>query len=278
MHRRMLLSVFLPLCLVSGVSAADEAGGRHPWLWRKHSLEFGAFFPERTARLKAAGTLDLSLEELVDVGSQFTVTQSDSTLAAEFSWRFGRRWSMRMQYFDSEGSNTAVLQQDVQWEDQLYLAGTQATAGTGFELTRAVWDFTLDNNDAYDFGVSIGFHWLHIQAFAEGTTLTPDGPRFRRESVSVDAPLPNIGFTYVHSLSPTWAYRARLDWFSANLDPYDGIFFNASFGFNYQLTDRIGLGFNYNHIELDVGVNGDNWRGEIEQRYAGLYAYLGVTW
>ncbi len=271
--------MILSLCL-SGHSVADEGEDLHPWLTSRYTLEVGAFYPERTASLKAAGRVefDPSPEEFTDFGSQVTVTQSDSTFAAELGWRYGQRWSMRMQYFESTGSNTAILEEDVEWEDLTYLAGTRATAGTEFELTRFVWDYTLDQNPEFDFGLSAGFHWLNIRGFVEGTVETPDGPGFRRESSSVDAPLPNIGFIYTHSLSPQWAYRARIDWFSADIHPYDGIFINASFGFNYQFTDHVGLGFNYNFVELDVGVDGSSWRGEIETRYDGLYVYLGMTW
>ena len=120
---------------------------------------------------------------------------------------------MRMQYFDSMGSNTVTLQQDLVWEDLTFLAGTRATAGTEFELTRFVWDYSLDDSPVYDAGLSVGFHWLHVRGFIEGTVETPDGPSSARESASVDAPLPNIGFDYVHSLSPRLAYRMRLDWF-----------------------------------------------------------------
>ena len=266
--------------LLATKSYASDADAVHPWLTGKYTVEIGIFYPERTARLKADASIEFNPDPtpLVDVGSQVTVSQSDSTFAAEFGWRFGRRWSMRMQYFDSVGSNSAVLDEDVHWEDLTFLAGTRATVGTEFELTRAVWDYTLDRSDNFDFGISAGFHWLHIRGFAEGLVETPDGPSFRRDTVSVDAPLPNIGFVYVHSLSPRLAYRARLDWFSANIDPYDGIFVNASFGFNYKLSERIGLGINYNYISLDVGVDGDNWRGEVETTYDGLYTYIGVTW
>ena len=44
------------------------------------------------------------------------------------------------------------------------------------------------------------------------------------------------------------------------------------------MTDRFGIGFNYNFVELDVGVTGSNWRGNIETRYDGLYVYLGAVW
>jgi hypothetical protein len=281
MSKKSTVTLLLSLLLAT-TSYASDADAVHPWLTGKYTLEFGVFYPERTARLKADANVEFipppSEFVNVDVGSQITIGQSDSTFAAEFGWRFGDRWSMRMQYFDSKGSNSAVLDEDAEWEDLVFLAGTRATVGTEFELTRAVWDYTLDKSDKYDFGISAGFHWLHIRGFAEGLAETPDGPSFRRETASVDAPLPNIGFVYMHSLSPRLAYRARLDWFSANIDPYDGIFVNASFGFNYAFTERIGLGLNYNYISLDVGVDGDNWRGEVETTYDGLYAYIGMTW
>ena len=49
-------------------------------------------------------------------------------------------------------------------------------------------------------------------------------------------------------------------------------------GVNYQLSDYFGIGANYNFVQLDVGVNGDLWRGEIKTTYDGLYVYLSVFW
>jgi hypothetical protein len=279
MSRCIVITLLLAASTVNDAFARDDED-LHPWLRGKYTLEVGIFYPDRTANLKAAGSVDVSVspEEYLDFGSQVTVGQSDSTFAAEFGWRFGERWSMRAQYFDSMGSNTATLDEDIEWEDLTFLAGTRATVGTEFELTRFVWDYTLDKSPNFDFGISAGFHWLHIRGFVHGTVETPDGPNSASESASVDAPLPNIGFVYMHSLTPRWAYRMRFDWFSADIYPYDGIFVNGSLGFNYTMTERVGLGFSYNYVELDVGVDGDNWRGEVETTYDGLYVYLGVTW
>ena len=82
-----------------------------------------------------------------------------------------------MQYFDSTGSNTAVLEEDVVWEDLTFLAGTNASAGTEFELTRAVWDYAIVKRPSYRVGLSGGFHWLHIRGYIEGTVLTDSRDR-----------------------------------------------------------------------------------------------------
>ena len=80
---------------------------------------------------------ELSPEELIDFVEEFGISESDSTFAAEFAWRYRERWSFRMQYFDSEGESTAVLDEDIEWEDLVFLEGTRATAGTGSKNSSA---------------------------------------------------------------------------------------------------------------------------------------------
>jgi long-subunit fatty acid transport protein len=277
---RICAILLIALFAVPCAALADEAAGLHPWLTSKYGFDIGVFFPDRSNLLRASGSIDFDPgpTPFVDFGSELRLRESDSTFSAEFTWNFGKRWSMRMQYFDSTGSSTALLEEDVEWEDLVFLAGTNASAGSGFELTRFVWSRTMDNSPVYDLELSAGFHWLHVSAFIEGTIETPTGSETAREASSVDAPLPNIGFAYTHSLSPNWAIRTRFDWFNADVHPYDGVFINASAGINFALNDRLNIGANYNYVELDVGVNGDNWRGEIETRYDGIYVYVGATW
>ena len=122
-------------------------------------------------------------------------------------------------------------------------------------------------------------HWLQFGAFIEGNLiLGDDTTEFRRESVTAVAPLPNVGAGYMHSLSPKWALRTRVDWFSASIGEYDGTLINASLGLNYQALEHFGIGLNYNVFDLDVDVKKDNWRGNANISYDGPYAYLSFYW
>jgi len=275
-----IASILLACLVISPAVWAEEARGLHPWLTAKYGFAIGMFYPDRNNKLRASGSIefDPAPTPLVDFGSELHLSESDSTFAGEFAWRYGKRWSLRMQYFDSTGQSSAVLEEDVEWGDFTFLAGTGATAGSEFELTRFFWGYNLSKKANIDYGIGAGFHWLHISGFIEGTVETTTGSAFARESASVDAPLPNIGFWYVRSLSPRWAFRTRLDYFNADIHPYDGTFVNASIGFNLRVSDWFGVGANYNYVELDVGVDGENWRGEIATRYDGLYVYVGAFW
>ena len=275
-----IASILLVSLVTSQRVQAEEARDLHPWLTSKYGFDIGVFFPDRSNKLRAGGSFEFDPQPtpFVDFGSELRLSQSDSTVAGEFLWRYGKRWSMLMQYFDSTGDNTAILEEDVEWEGLTFLAGTRASAGSGFELTRFFWAYNLSKKPNTDYGIGAGFHWLHIDAYIAGTVETPSGPVSDGAKASVDAPLPNIGFWYMRSLSPRWAFRTRLDYFNADIHPYDGTFVNASLGFNYRVSEWFGIGVNYNFVKLDVGVDGDNWRGEIESRYDGIYVYIGAFW
>lgn len=275
-----IASILLVSLATGQIAQAEEAQDLHPWLTSKHQFDIGVFYPDRSNKLRANGSVntDPTPNPLVDFDTELRLSQSDSTFSAEYEWRYGKRWSLRMQYFDSTGQGTAILEEDIEWEDLTFLAGTRASAGSGFELTRFFWGYNLSKKPNAEWGVGGGFHWLHVSAYIEGTAETPSGPSSGRESSSVDAPLPNIGFWYVRSLSPRWAFRTRFDYFNADIHPYDGTFINTSVGLNFQVLDWLGIGANYNYVELDVGVNGDNWRGEVKSRHDGIYVYIGAFW
>ena len=133
--------------------------------------------------------------------------------------------------------------------------------------------------DHHEFGVGGGLHWIGLGACIEGNAIIAGGGNaFRTESVSVTAPLPNIGAWYTYSISPDWALKARLDWLRFNIGEYDGGLINASFGINYRVFKYAGIGLSYNIFDLDVGINTQSWRGAAEIKYEGLYAFLSFYW
>ncbi|MCK5325636.1 MAG: hypothetical protein KAJ57_06495, partial [Woeseiaceae bacterium] len=107
----LLVIVFLA---AGQFASAEEHRELHPWLDSKFAFDVGVFFPDRSNRLRATGSFELDPQPtpFVDFGSEFKLTQSDSIFSAELAWKYGKRWSLRMQYFDSEGSNTAILEED----------------------------------------------------------------------------------------------------------------------------------------------------------------------
>ncbi len=274
-YRTATLIVCLLCFAAPKLTIAAESEYLHPFLHRGFSLDVGVFFPDRHLDLSVNGTVG-GINEEIDFDQDFQLGSADETFAAEISWRFRGKWSVVGQFFKTSDSASVVLDEDIEWGNVVFGAGSFATAGSDFTLTRIFFGRSFNTSKSHDIGIGGGLHWLHIGSFIEGEILINGVPSAARRSVSAEAPLPNIGAWYKYSISPRWALRARLDLFGADIGDYDGLLVNASLGLNFQAFEHVGLGLSYNYFELDISIDKSDWRGNIETIYDGIYVYASM--
>jgi hypothetical protein len=256
------------------LSVAEEAADVHPYLTDSFILDVGGYFPDRTVKISAGiGGGDFELSDDVEV------RDSDETFSLDFGWRFDENWKLAAQYFSSGGTQTAVLEEDLEFNDFVFEAGSKIEGGSAFSMVRLFFARKYKTSENQEFGFGLGVHWLEISAFVQGELRVSDMENlFHRESVSVAAPLPNIGIWYTHSFAENWALKARYDYFSANIDPYDGTLENISVGLNYRVFKNAGLGLSYNLFALDAGIDDSHWQGRANVKYRGVFASLSFYW
>ena len=255
-----------------GVAAASDEDV-HPLMTSGVSVDVGVFLPVRELDLSVDGTIGQNEE--IDFDKRLNLSNADAVISGELAWRFRSRWSFLAQYFKSSDSATATLEEDIEWGDIIFGAGTTVSAGTSFTLTKFFvgkhWDIS---GNRHDIGVGGGIHWLSLNSFVEGTIIENGIPIEIRTTARTEGPLPNIGVWYRYSISPRWAFRSRFDILKANVGRYDGLMLNGSLGVNFQAFENVGIGASYNYFELDVRVDESDWRGKIETIYDGAYIYL----
>jgi hypothetical protein len=257
---------------------SEEPSNVHPSLTDQFVLDLGMYFPERSVEIRVDGTI-AGINQDIDFEKQVGLNRSDETLSVDFGWRFGKKWSLLTQYFQSSGAREAVLNEDIEWNDVVFGQGSNVVAGQDFSVLRVFFGRQFSSNERHDFGLGIGLHWIEIGAFIEGEIITGGGPTmFRRESVSAEAPLPNFGAWYRYSISPKWAFKSRIDWLNADIGDYSGSITNASLGVNYQMFDNFGVGLSYNALELDLRIRKSNWQGKFNTSYEGVFAYVSTSW
>jgi hypothetical protein len=266
--------------LIAGTSPlyAQDRSDVHPSLTKKYVLDLGVFFPDRSFKINVDGSI-AGANPNIRFEDEFGLNRSDEVFAIDFGWRYGKKWSLLTQYFESSGSRSAILDEDIEWKDVVFEQGSNAVAGQDFRLVRVFFGRQFNTSERHDFGIGAGLHWLEIGAFIEGNIIVGGGSNeFRRESVNVDFPLPNIGVWYRYSLSPKWAFRSRYDYLNADIGDFNGSMTNAALGLNYQMFEKFGVGLNYNFFELDLGVTKPDWRGQVKSRYEGLFVYISANW
>ena len=267
-----MAALALLVCAAPACGQSDE--DIHPFLTDKFIAHAGAYFPNQDLKIRIDGSLGIESIEW-DFNERANLSRDDEVFAAEFTWRFGKKWSLRGQYFSESERKSAVLDEDIEWGDTTLEAGSSFVLGTDFELVRAFFGRSFDSKPHHDFGAGVGVHRLKISAFANREIIISFG---EENAVSASGPLPNIGTWYYYSPSEKWYFGGRLDWLQVSLGDYAGGLLNVAAGANYQLWDHIGIGAQYQFFTLNADIKSDNWRGHVEKRFAGLYVYLSGNW
>ena len=273
---------FLPFVLLflSSQSLAQENTIEpiHPLLANTFSASIGAFVHDKTVGVRVDGSLEIDLDE-VEFNDQWKLDSNEASASLDIRWRFGKKWSVAGQYFESSDSSRAILEEDIQWGDYVFREGTNVGAGVGLTVARVFFGRKFHEGHNHEFGAGIGVHWLEIEAFVDGEAYVNDeSSGYLRERVSAGAPLPNIGAWYMHAFSPEWLVSARFDWLDASIDKYSGRLINTSLGINYQPFDHVGFGLAYQVFDLDVDVDDSDWHGSVDLRYSGPFISITGTW
>jgi hypothetical protein len=277
MYRSAWLALAL-LVLEPTAAIAQDAWDVHPYLTDEFNVGAGVFFPDRSFEIGVDASLP-GIGRSIDLSEQVKLKDSETTESLEMGWRFGKKWLVRGQYFSVGGSRSATLDEDVQWGDYTFGAGTGVTAGIDVSIARLFFGYTISRDDEQEFGIGAGEHRLDISAFISGQAIINDNPPAMAERrASTHGPLPNLGGWYIRSLSRRWAITARLDWLSASIDKYDGQIVNAAVGANFAMTQHFGIGLAYNYFDVDVGINDEHWKGDAEIRVNGPFVYLTASW
>ena len=276
MRRLVLIVLLAPL-----VGWGQDNGDVHPYLGGKYFASVGLFRSDQDVKLglDASVNPDPGPSPYVDFSQTLGISSSDETFSAEIGWRFAEKWQLRGQYFEVDDNSRATLEEDVEWGDFTFNAGTFVGAGTEMEIMRLFFGRTFRSTGSREFGFGLGGHILDLAAFIEGNA-TVDGVDvgYQKERASISQPLPNFGAWYMHAFNSNWAATIRFDWLSANIDKYDGRIINSAASIGYAIGDHFGLSLAYNYFELAVDVDDGDWQGRMKLRFAGPYIALMGYW
>ena len=272
------LFALLLMAVFSGTVFAQQPGNStdyHPFLSDKFHLGLGGFWPQKNMKLRVDGSVP---GDEIDFEEDLNFEESESTTSLNFRWRYSKNWSLWGQYWAVDSEASAILTEDIEWEDVIFKEGTFANSGSDVSITRIFLGRSFWKRPGHEFGVGGGIHWMKIDAFIEGQIITGSTTELHRETVETSLPLPNIGTWYMYSWSPKWLIEARLDWLSASIGNYSGGLWHAQGGINYQFSRTFGVGLAYSNFTLDLDVDESDWRGGIETQQHGPRLELTASW
>ena len=272
------------IVLISQVSFSQEEVEKHTLLTDKFVFTGGLFFPNKTFEIGVDGNITLPddgpdspvtlPEGDIDFGDNFDVKRYQATFAVGFQWRFAKKWKLFADYFGVYNTWNAELDEPIEWEDVIYQVGANVDAGVDLGVLRVAVGRILSQGAKHELGVSLGAHIMLLDVFVEGQARIANEDEsavtnFERGSLSVTAPLPNIGVWYYWAPTSRWLLTADVDWLYIAFGEYQGGLWDAKAGVQFQVVDFFGVGASYRYYGLNLDVDKTDWNGSLALSYQG---------
>jgi hypothetical protein len=216
----------------------------------------------------------------IDFPDSLGLDKHSTFFNGQLRWSFGKtkKWSLFGQYFSNNAKGSVTLEEDVEWDGDIFPAGSSAGAGVKLAVSRLFLGYSFVKDDRNDFGAGIGIHNLDLSVYIEGEVVTDGGTTNRRDEVGANQILPNVGAWYRFSPAKRWLLHGRVDWISANIGDYDGTLWNANAGVNFQAFRHVGFDLSWQYFNLNVNVDKTDWNGGVDMTYNGPVLSVTFGW
>jgi len=265
---------------LSGCALATMASGAAAedfnLITAKANVSLGTFLTDNELGIRVDG-------ELTDIGTE--IKWGDTFGGGEKSrfrfdgvWRFTERHHARFMATDYSLSRTATLEQDVQWGDDLILAGSSATGEIGFSVAELAYEYAFKHTENMELALTAGIHYTTFEAKLTADIETPGGDvgGTLGGKASVDAPLPVFGARGMWRFGGDFYLDAMVQWFALSIDQYDGSLVNYRAALIWQPKQWVGIGIGYDYFNVDVDVKKDSFKGTMDWTYDGPQIFYNI--
>lgn len=263
--RRALGAAFLLLALGAPGLAAAQAGGGHPALQDRWSLQLGLYSPKvSTEAFLNSSTLARGTS--VSFEDDLNLTDRKALPAILGAVRLGERWRIEAEYFALNRDGSRAINRNINWGNNLYTVGTVVNSSFDSDIFRLSGGYSFVKDNRSELGVALG---VHVTDFAASLSAAGIGTQVG----DALAPLPTIGLYGAYALDSKWLVNGRLDYFSLKYEDYDGTLVNFNLGVEYRFTRSFGAGLSYRHVNYDVDVTKSSYNGGVQYKFSGPMLY-----
>ena len=195
-------------------------------------------------------------------------------------WRISDRHHMRFMYTDYSRTRTETIDQEINWQDDVFPVNAVVTGGTSFEIIEAAYEYAFMREENYELAGSAGLHYTTLSATLKADVAAPGGGGGTVEiggPASVDMPLPVIGLHGMWRMGGNFYLDAHAQYFALSIDNIDGSIVNYRAAFIWQPKKYLGLGLGYDSFKIDVDVSKPRFTGSMDWTYAGPQAFINFS-
>ena len=230
-------------------------------------MRVGAFFTNISSKV-TRDTVDgvpgfeVDLEDILDAPDEETAIEVDAI------WRIGAHHRLELGYFDLVRDSTTTLQDDLEFGDQVFPAGTEIRSRIDYSSLRFGYTFFLMRDSQKELGIMAGLHLTELD-----TSIVADGTSQVERSKS-STPLPVIGLNGAVFFGDRTVLRARIHIFRTDFDQHEGSLNYAALDLEHRFGDLVSVGVGYNYYGVNLSSSDDGLNGNLNIRHHGPVVFM----
>ena len=263
-----VVSVAAATALLPAAALAQRADDK---IW----VQVGAFFPKIDSDIRIDAD-DLNLGTEIDLERDLGFDNNATVFNGVLGYQFARRWHVEAEYFSVGRKSTKEIDREIIIDDTVFPVNAGLSAQVDSDVYRLSVGWSAIARENTRINLSLGLHMTDFFVRFEGNG-SVDGviTQGAVESRELLAPLPTIGIYATHSFNDRISVAARGDFFSLNIDQYDGTLWNARIGANWRFMKHAGVGAGWRLTSYDVGIDGAGGiNGRVRYNFNGPYIVL----
>ena len=235
---------------------------------QRFSYRVGAqLFTSFSSRLRIdSETLGRGTEFSVE--NDLSVEESFQILRLDGVYRFGRRHSIAASFYDIQRDGARTISRDIQYGDETFPIDSAVASSFDQSIIKLAYRYQFMNRPRLDMAASFGLHTLQV----EQSLRTTNG--LLAASSSADAPLPVLGIQGSYRFTPKWRITGSAEWFDVQAGDLKGTFLDALVAVEHDTFEKVGFGFGFNRLELDVEAGDKNLRGQVDLTFDAAVIYV----
>jgi outer membrane scaffolding protein for murein synthesis (MipA/OmpV family) len=230
-------------------------------------IRVGAFFVKTNSKL-TRDTVDgvpgfeVDLEDILEAPDEETAIEVDAI------WRIGEHHRLELGYFELVRDAATTLQNDLEFGDQVFPAGTEISSRINYSSLRFGYTFYLMRDSQKELGIMGGVHLTELDT----RIVTVDTPQIERSKSST--PLPVIGLNGAVFFGEKTTLRARIHIFRTDFDQHEGSLNYAALDLERRFGSSITAGIGYNFYGVKLSSRDDSLNGNLNIRHHGPVLFM----
>ena len=168
-------------------------------------------------------------------------------------FNFGKRWSLRLDYFGYHDDSKTTAEFDFEFEDLVVPVGARIDSNFDLDVYVANLTWNFINSGQARFGIGVVVHVADIDLEISGKIFVAGNEILLGEGdEDLLAPLPNIYASGAYAFTEKFIIRYGGGWMSMGYGDYDGKLVFANAFLEYWPFQYAGFGLGYRYVAADI--------------------------